>query len=116
MGQIHHSFGRSEQDFSVFGRYLAAPTHTKNRHWIKREIEEGGKEVYEVYTVCLVKVELTGKLSLVIWKRSFFDPIKHRLTAAIISLIEKERSGEQIDTSLVKGVIDAYGNLLRYYC
>ncbi len=43
------------------------------------------------------------------WKRELFKPLKQRLTNALLALIEKERNGEQIDTTLVKGVIDAYG-------
>lgn len=57
----------------------------------------------------LYSVLTEWQLSLVIWKRSFFDFIKPRLTSATLSVIEKERNGEQVDTSLVKGVIDAYG-------
>uniref|UniRef100_A0A6B2KYM3 Cullin family profile domain-containing protein n=1 Tax=Arcella intermedia TaxID=1963864 RepID=A0A6B2KYM3_9EUKA len=73
-----------------------------NRHWIKREIEteQNKKQVYEVYT-----------LALVIWRDDLFAPLKNRITPALLSLIEKERNGEQIDTSLVKGVMDAYVNL-----
>lgn len=68
-----------------------------NRHWIKREYDDGKKEVYEVYT-----------LSLVIWCRYLFKPLKTRLTNSLLALIEKERNGEQIDSSLVQGVVNAY--------
>lgn len=71
-----------------------------NRHWIKREADDGKKEVYEIYI-----------LSLVIWGQHMFRPLKTRLTNALLALIEKERNGEQIDTTLVKGVIDAYVSL-----
>jgi len=71
-----------------------------NRHWIKRAIDEKQEGIYEVYT-----------LSLVLWKKYLFDPLKVRLSNAILCLIDKERNNEQIDTSLVKGVIDAYVSL-----
>lgn len=65
--------------------------------------------MYEVYTVRGSWLSINLQLSLVIWKRCFFDPIKTRLTSALLSLIEKDRCSEQVDTSLVKGVIDGYG-------
>lgn len=51
------------------------------------------------------------QLSLVIWRDHFFSALKNRLTNGLLSLIEKERNGEQIDTTLVAGVIAAYGKL-----
>eukprot|EP01125_Pyxidicula_operculata_P001267 TRINITY_DN11172_c0_g1_i1.p1 TRINITY_DN11172_c0_g1~~TRINITY_DN11172_c0_g1_i1.p1 ORF type:complete len:760 (-),score=149.56 TRINITY_DN11172_c0_g1_i1:60-2042(-) len=74
--------------------------HYLNRHWIKRETEDSKKEIYEVYT-----------LALIIWKLHLFKPLQARITNALLSLIEKERNGEQIDTALVRGVIDAYISL-----
>jgi len=68
-----------------------------NRHWIKREADDGKKEVYEVYT-----------LSLVIWREHLFSSLRHRLTNGVLSLIEKERNGEQIDSTLVGGVVGGY--------
>lgn len=48
------------------------------------------------------------QLSLVIWCQFMFKPLKNRLTTALLALIEKERNGEQIDTTLVSGVVGAY--------
>ncbi len=38
-----------------------------------------------------------------------FQALKSRLTNALLALIEKERNGEQIDTTLVGGVVSGYG-------
>ena len=54
----------------------------------------------------------TQQLSLVIWRDHLFTPLKARLTKALLQLIEKERNGEQIEHSLVKGVITGYGSHL----
>jgi hypothetical protein len=48
----------------------------------------------------------------VIWRDNFFVALKSRLTNALLALIEKERHGEQIDTTLVSGVIAGYGSYL----
>ncbi len=84
-------------------QYLVRSLHRllinpKNRHWIKREADDGKKEVYEIYT-----------LALVIWRDTFFSALKPRLTNSLLALVEKERHGEQIDTTLVAGVISGYG-------
>jgi len=68
-----------------------------NRHWIKRESEDGNKDIYEIYT-----------LGLVVWKTHIFSNSKSRLTKALLSLIEKERDNEQIDVSLVQGIIGTF--------
>jgi cullin 1 len=81
-------------------RYVSHIFQYLNRHWIRREAEDGRKDVYEIFP-----------LSLVVWRETFFSAVKGRLTAVLLQLIEKERSGEQIDTSLVQGVIDAYVRL-----
>jgi len=87
-------------------RYITAMRYVNNifqylnRHWIKREADDGKKEVYEI-----------SVLALVIWRDNFFNALKTRLTNALLVLIEKERNGEQIDTTLVQGVITAYVSL-----
>jgi len=69
-----------------------------NRIWIKRETDEPKEaKVYEIYT-----------LAMVIWRHIVFDELKDALKSAILDLIRKERNGEQIDISLVSGVIKSY--------
>ncbi|TPX31644.1 hypothetical protein SmJEL517_g05059 [Synchytrium microbalum] len=79
---VHHIF-----------RYL-------NRHWVKREIDEGHKTIYDVYT-----------LSLVSWRDNFFMPLQANVMKAVLGLIEKQRNGEQIDNGLIKSVADSFVSL-----
>ncbi|THH28821.1 hypothetical protein EUX98_g5373 [Antrodiella citrinella] len=74
-----------------------------NRHWVKRERDEGRKGVYPVYTLALVQ-----------WRTNFFLHVqsKHqKLAGAILRLIERQRNGEQIDQGLVKKVVDSFVSL-----
>ncbi|KAN0060623.1 ubiquitin ligase (cullin) of SCF [Thecaphora frezii] len=73
-----------------------------NRHWVKREKDEGRKHVYTVYILALVQ-----------WKEHMFKHIqsKARLGNAIMKQIEKQRNGETIDASLVKNVLDSFVSL-----
>ncbi|KAM0789674.1 hypothetical protein ACM66B_006536 [Microbotryomycetes sp. NB124-2] len=70
-----------------------------NRHWIKREKDEGRKNVYPVYILALVQ-----------WKDHFYKHVQssNKLTSAVLKLIEKQRQGETIETNLVKKVIDSF--------
>lgn len=99
-----------------------------NRHWVKREKDEGRKNVYTVY---IVRYHLTraarwrvkertmklmhsgnSQLALVQWKDYFYKHVqnKHKLTSAVLKLIEKQRNGETIESDLVKKVIDSFGS------
>ncbi|OCH90897.1 Cullin-domain-containing protein [Obba rivulosa] len=74
-----------------------------NRHWVKRERDEGRKGIYPVYTLALVQ-----------WKQNFFMHVqqKHqKLAGAILRLIERQRNGETIDQGLVKKVVDSFVSL-----
>jgi len=86
--------------FTTAMRYINHIFQYLNRHWIKREADDGKKEVYEVYT-----------LSLVIWRDHLFSALRARLTNSLLALVEAERNGEQIHTALVRGVINGYVNL-----
>ncbi|EPS98422.1 hypothetical protein FOMPIDRAFT_1024606 [Fomitopsis schrenkii] len=74
-----------------------------NRHWVKRERDEGRKGVYPVYTLALVQ-----------WKQNFFLHIQskqNKLAGALLRLIERQRNGETIDQTLVKSVVDSFVSL-----
>ncbi|KAI0036500.1 Cullin-domain-containing protein [Vararia minispora EC-137] len=74
-----------------------------NRHWVKRERDEGRKGIYPVYTLALVQ-----------WRQNFFVHIQskqQKLAGAILRLIEQQRNGETIDQGLVKKVVDSFVSL-----
>lgn len=85
---------------------------------MKREKDEGRKEVYTVYTVRQYAFPLQDiahkQLALVAWKVNFFkflgsEKNVSRLTQAILKQIEAQRNGEVVDTGLLKQVIASYG-------
>lgn len=81
-GFVHHIF-----------KYL-------NRHWVKREMDEGKQDVYDVYTLCLV-----------LWHKRVFETVKDKLIYAVLELIERQRNGEVVETTLIKNIVDSYVSL-----
>lgn len=105
-----------------WGRYTAGASYINrlsaylNRQ-IKRERDEGRKDIYPIYTVRasseypgLVNL-MTLQLALVQWRTNFFLHIQRRestLASAVLCLIERQRNGETIDEGLVKKVVDSF--------
>lgn len=79
---IHHLF-----------RYL-------NRHWVKRETDEGKKNVYDVYTLHLVQ-----------WRKVLFEQVSGKVMEAVLKLVERQRGGETIEHGQIKQVVDSFVSL-----
>ncbi|OAX44272.1 Cullin repeat-containing protein [Rhizopogon vinicolor AM-OR11-026] len=89
--------------YTTGANYLNRVFAFLNRHWVKRERDEGRRGVYPVYTLALVQ-----------WEEHFFLYIQSmhaKLTSAILRSIECERNGETIDQDLVKKVVDSFVSL-----
>ncbi|TKA30082.1 hypothetical protein B0A50_02801 [Salinomyces thailandicus] len=65
-----------------------------NRHWVKREMDEGKKDVFDIYTLHLVR-----------WKEDMFGSTQNAVMDAVLRLVEKQRNGETIEQSKVKEVV-----------
>ena len=71
-----------------------------NRHWVKREMDEGKKNIYDVYTLHLVK-----------WKEDLFKAVQGKVMEAVLKLVEKQRNGETIDQMQIKAIVDSFVSL-----
>ena len=71
-----------------------------NRHWVKREMEEGKPHTYDVYTLHLVQ-----------WKEELFVKIHTSIMDAVLKMVEKQRNGETIEQSQIKSVVDSFVSL-----
>lgn len=68
-----------------------------NRHWVKREMDEGNRGVYETYTLHLVK-----------WESDFLDKVGAKVTEALLQSVKKLRDGRIVETLSFKAVIDSF--------
>jgi cullin 1 len=87
-------------------RYTTAGTYNNhmfrylNRHWVKREMDEGKKDIFDIYTLHLVR-----------WKEDMFGSTQNAVMDAVLRLVEKQRNGETIEQSKIKSVVDSFVSL-----
>ncbi|KAJ5247522.1 cullin-1, partial [Penicillium chermesinum] len=86
--------------YTTAAKYINHLFSYLNRHWVKREIDEGKKHVYDVYTLHLVK-----------WKDDFFENVHKKVMDAVLNLIEKQRNGETIEQMQIKSIVDSFVSL-----
>lgn len=69
-----------------------------NRHWVRRAKSERREDVHEVF-----------KLTLIKWRDHLLKrDLNARLTKTVLSLIERERNGDEINSNALRNYIDCY--------
>lgn len=83
--------------FTNAGKYVHHLFRYLNRHWVKREMDEGKKNIFDVYTMHLVQ-----------WRQVLFEKIDSKVMDAVLKLVERQRNGETIEHGQIKQVVESF--------
>jgi len=86
--------------YTIAAKYIHHLFRYLNRHWVKREMDEGKKSIYDVYTLHLVR-----------WRDVLFKETSEKVMEAVLKLVEKQRNGETIEYNQIKQVVDSFVSL-----
>jgi cullin 1 len=86
--------------YTTAAKYINHLFRYLNRHWVKREMDEGKKNIYDVYTLHLVQ-----------WRVTLFSEVHDKVMDAVLKMVEKQRHGETIEHSQIKSIVDSFVSL-----
>jgi cullin 1 len=86
--------------YTTAAKYINHLFRYLNRHWVKREMDEGKKNIYDVYTLHLVQ-----------WRLTLFSEVHEKVMEAVLKMVEKQRHGETIEHSQIKSIVDSFVSL-----
>lgn len=86
--------------YTTAAKYINHLFRYLNRHWVKREMDEGKKNIYDVYTLHLVR-----------WREDMFKNVQANVMASVLRMVEKQRNGETIEQAQIKSIVDSFVSL-----
>ncbi|EKD18714.1 uncharacterized protein L3040_002140 [Drepanopeziza brunnea f. sp. 'multigermtubi'] len=86
--------------YTTAAKYINHLFKYLNRHWVKREMDEGKKNIYDVYTLHLVQ-----------WRMTLFNAVHDQVMEAVLKMVERQRNGETIEHSQIKSIVDSFVSL-----
>ncbi|PSS25734.1 hypothetical protein M430DRAFT_134459 [Amorphotheca resinae ATCC 22711] len=86
--------------YTTAAKYINHLFRYLNRHWVKREMDEGKKNIYDVYTLHLVQ-----------WRTTLFSEVHEKVMDAVLKMVEKQRHGETIEHGQIKSIVDSFVSL-----
>ncbi|CAL3965421.1 hypothetical protein PZA11_001830 [Diplocarpon coronariae] len=86
--------------YTVAAKYINHLFKYLNRHWVKREMDEGKKNIYDVYTLHLVQ-----------WRLTLFNAVHEQVMEAVLKMVERQRNGETIEHNQIKSIVDSFVSL-----
>ncbi|TVY38641.1 Cullin [Lachnellula subtilissima] len=86
--------------YTTAAKYINHLFKYLNRHWVKREMDEGKKNIYDVYTLHLVQ-----------WRQTLFSEVNEKVMDAVLKMIEKQRNGETIEHGQIKSIVGSFVSL-----
>ncbi|KAG9245751.1 Cullin [Calycina marina] len=86
--------------YTTSAKYVNHLFRYLNRHWVKREMDEGKKNIYDVYTLHLVQ-----------WRLTLFEQTNKKVMAAVLKMVEKQRHGETIEHGQIKSIVESFVSL-----
>ncbi|RKF53856.1 Cullin-1 [Golovinomyces cichoracearum] len=86
--------------YTIAAKYINHLFRYLNRHWIKREMDEGKKNIYDVYTLHLVQ-----------WRVTLFSELHEKVIRSVLKMVERQRQGETIQHSQIKSIVDSFVSL-----
>lgn len=86
--------------YTTAAKYINHLFRYLNRHWVKREMDEGKKGIFDVYTLHLVE-----------WRDHFFHQVHAKVMDSVLKMVEKQRHGETIEHSQIKAIVNSFVSL-----